>query len=110
MPADKCPYEPLALLLREPFTNEASELGEHLIIELISNESEYGEDDNGLLRLTLALMLPGRGLFKREPPPPPASILKWKSVLPNELGGCRSVNVREPKYSDVRPMPNIKTR
>lgn len=100
-PADKWPYEPLALLLRDPFTMVANELGENRIIELMSNESEYGDEDSARFRLTDARMLPGRGLFSREP-----SMLKWKSVLANELGGCRSVSgPRVPRYSELRPMP-----
>lgn len=39
-PADRWPYEPLALDDREPFTIEASEFGENRIIELMSKESE----------------------------------------------------------------------
>lgn len=63
--ADRWPYDPLVLLLREALTSEAREFGEYRIIELISNESEYGEDDKARLRLTLARILPGRGLFNR---------------------------------------------
>lgn len=51
-------------------------------MELISNESEYGDEDKARLRLTLARILPDRGLLSREP-----SILNGKSVLANELGG-----------------------
>lgn len=58
LPADRCPYEPLALLLRLPLTILAKEFGEYRIIELMSKESEYGEDDNARLRLTLARILP----------------------------------------------------
>lgn len=55
VPADKCPNEPLAaLLLRDPFTIVASELGENRIIVLMSNESEYGDEDRARFRLTLA--------------------------------------------------------
>lgn len=58
-PADKWPNEPLAaLLLREPFTMVASELGENRIIVFMSNESEYGDEDNARLRLTLARSIP----------------------------------------------------
>lgn len=58
----------------------ARELGEKRIIELMSNESEYGDEDSARFRLTLARMLPpppGRGLPSRPLP----SRLKWKSVL-----------------------------
>lgn len=44
---------------------ETSELGEKRIMELMSNESEYGDDDSALLRL--CRRLPGRGLASREP-------------------------------------------
>lgn len=55
VPADKWPNEPLAaLLLREPFTIVASEFGENRIIVLISNESEYGDEERARFRLTLA--------------------------------------------------------
>lgn len=58
----------------------------------MSNESEYGDDDNARFRLIDARR-PARGLLNRDP-----SMLKWKSVLANELGGWRSVRVvREPK-------------
>lgn len=83
LPADKCPYDPLALLLLLPFISELTrEFGEYLIMELISNESEYGDEDKArfllvkLARRLLAALVP--------------SILKWKSALANELGGCRS--------------------
>lgn len=46
--ADRWPYEPLVLELRDPFMKETRELGENLIIELISKESEYGELDSAL--------------------------------------------------------------
>lgn len=64
-PAERCPYDPLALEDLEPFTMEAKEFGENLIIELISNESEYGDELNA--RFREALILPGRGLFNLEP-------------------------------------------
>lgn len=70
-PADKWPYEPLALDERDPFTIDANEFGEKRIIEFISNESEYGDDDNA--RFLDALILLGRGLFNREP-------LKYKRI------------------------------
>lgn len=44
---------------------EAKEFGENRIIELISKESEYGEELNA--RFREALILPGRGLFNLEP-------------------------------------------
>jgi hypothetical protein len=68
-------------------------LGEYRIMELMSNESEYGEEDSARFRLTLARILPGRGEFSRE-----LSMLKWKSVLANEFTWCKSVRVvRAPK-------------
>lgn len=58
MPADKWPNEPLAaLLLRDPFTIVANEFGENRIIVLMSNESEYGDDERARFRLTLALSI-----------------------------------------------------
>lgn len=91
--ADRWPYDPLAAeLAREPLTIVARELGENRIIELISNESEYGDEDIARLRLIEARIDP------RPPPPGPrelardaaaaaaaASRLKWKSVLASEL-------------------------
>lgn len=68
LPADKWPYDPLALLLRLPFTMLVNELGEYRIIELISKESEYGDEDKARFRLTLARILPGRGLFSLPDP------------------------------------------
>lgn len=87
VPADKCPNDPLAtLLLREPLTIVANEFGENRIIELISNESEYGDEDMARLRLTLARNIlfaaASRELAKRPLLP---SKLKWKSALANEL-------------------------
>lgn len=87
-PADKCPYDPLALLLLLPFIKELTrEFGEYLIIELISNESEYGDED----KARFLLVRLARRLLALVP-----SILKWKSALANELGGWRSeIAVRE---------------
>lgn len=65
VPAERCPYEPLALELLEPFTIETREFGEKRIMELISKESEYGEEDRARFRLCRRLF--GRGLFSREP-------------------------------------------
>lgn len=44
---------------------EASEFGENRIMELMSKESEYGDELRA--RFRDARMLPGRGLFNREP-------------------------------------------
>lgn len=44
---------------------ETREFGENLIIELMSKESEYGDDDSALLRLCRRLL--GRGLANRDP-------------------------------------------
>lgn len=44
---------------------EAKEFGEKRIIEFMSKESEYGEDERA--RLRDCRRLPGRGLFKRDP-------------------------------------------
>lgn len=49
-PADRWPYEPLALEDREPFTMDASEFGEKRIMELMSKESEYGEEERARFR------------------------------------------------------------
>lgn len=58
-PADKCPNDPLAaLLLREPLTMVAREFGENRIIVLMSNESEYGDEESARFRLTLARSIP----------------------------------------------------
>lgn len=86
-PADKWPNEPLAvLLLREPFTMVASEFGENRIIVLISNESEYGDDDSARFRFKLDRSMPleaaSRELLNRPLLP---SRLKRKSALANEL-------------------------
>jgi hypothetical protein len=43
---------------------DTREFGEKRIIELISNESEYGDDDSALFRLCRKLL--GRGLVSRE--------------------------------------------
>lgn len=87
VPADKWPNEPLAaLLLRDPLTIVAKEFGEKRIIELISNESEYGDEDSARFRLTLArniLFVASRELLSRPLLLP--SKLKWKSALANEL-------------------------
>ena len=64
-PAERWPYDPLALEDLDPLTMEASELGEKRIMELMSNESEYGDDESALFRDWRRL--PGLGLFKREP-------------------------------------------
>ena len=48
LPALRCPYEPLALDERDPFMKETNELGENLIIELMSNVSEYGDIESAL--------------------------------------------------------------
>lgn len=76
-PAERWPYEPLAaLLVRDPFIMVAKEFGEKRIMEFISNESEYGDEESARLRLTLARRLPppalDRGPFRR----PLASRLK----------------------------------
>lgn len=113
--ADRWPYDPLAAeLAREPFTIVARELGENRIIELMSNESEYGDEDMARLRLMEARIEP------RPPPPGPrepvrvaaaaaavaASRLKWKSVLASELAApaaaaaaaCKSASwARDPR-------------
>lgn len=109
-PADKWPNEPLAaLLLREPFTIVANELGENRIIVLISNESEYGDDDNARFRLTLARSI----LFEaasRELPNRPLlpSKLKWKSALANELFTAPWISLNDGprpfKYSALKPI------
>lgn len=44
---------------------DANEFGENRIMELMSKESEYGDDESALFRD--CRKLPGRGLFKREP-------------------------------------------
>jgi hypothetical protein len=43
---------------------ETSEFGEKRIIELMSNESEYGDEERALFRL--CRKLPGRGLVSLE--------------------------------------------
>jgi hypothetical protein len=43
---------------------DTREFGEKRIIELISNESEYGDDERALFRLCRKLL--GRGLVSRE--------------------------------------------
>lgn len=79
-PADKCPYDPLALLLLLPFISEfTSEFGEYRIMELMSKESEYGDEDKARFRLVKL----ARKLLAALAP----SILKWKSALANEFGG-----------------------
>lgn len=116
-PADKWPYEPLAVLpFRDPFTKVANEFGENRIIVLISKESEYGDEDRARFRLMLALSMllavaESRELLSRGPLP--LSRLKWKSVLARELltaaaAPCRSVKdgPRPPfKYSALNPRP-----
>lgn len=86
-PADRWPNEPLAvLLLRDPFTIVASEFGENRIIVLISNESEYGEDDSARFRFKLDLSMPLEAASRELPIRPLLpSKLKRKSALANEL-------------------------
>jgi Uma2 family endonuclease len=79
---------------------EAKELGENLIIELISKESEYGEDDKALFRD--CLKLPGLGLLSREP-----SMLKGNSLLARVEDGCNSDSPRALRYSGDSPSPCI---
>jgi hypothetical protein len=71
---------------------DTREFGEKRIIELISNESEYGDDESALFLLWRKLL--GRGLVSREL----ASMEKGNSELPMvEGGGCSSVRAREPR-------------
>lgn len=101
-PADKCPYEPLALDERDPFTMDANEFGEKRIMEFISNESEYGDDERALF--LEARILLGLGLLSREP-----SKLNGNSVLANVDAGCNSVNPLAVKYSGDNPNPENAT-
>lgn len=112
MPADKWPNEPLAaLLLRDPFTIVANEFGENRIIVLMSNESEYGDEERARFRLTLARSIllavaVSRELLSRVPLLPSK---KWKSAVANELltAPWRSVNDGPRpafRYSALKPM------
>lgn len=49
-PAERWPYEPVALELRDAFMMDVRELGEKRIMELMSNVSEYGDEDSGRFR------------------------------------------------------------
>lgn len=108
-PADRWPNDPLAaLLLRDPFTIVANELGENRIIVLMSNESEYGDEESARFRLTLARSIPlvaaSRELPKRPLLP---SKLKWKSALANELFTAPWISLNDGprpfKYSALNP-------
>lgn len=105
-PADKCPNEPLAVLpLREPFTIVANEFGENRIIVLISNESEYGEDDSARLRFKLDRSIPLEAASRELPKRPLLpSKLKRKSALANELFISPNVGPRPFKYSALKPI------
>ena len=108
-PADKWPNEPLAvLLLREPFIMVASEFGENRIIVLISNESEYGEDDNARFRFKLDLNIPLEAASRELPSRPLLpSKLKRKSALANELFTALWISPNDGprpfKYSALKP-------
>lgn len=87
----------------------ANELGEKRIIELISNESEYGDEERARLRLTARSIL--FVAASRELPNRPLlpSKLNGKSALANELfpAACRSLNDGPRpafKYSALRPI------
>lgn len=87
----------------------ANELGEKRIIELISNESEYGDEERARLRLTARSIL--FAAASRELPSRPLlpSKLKGNSALANELfaAPCRSPSDGPRpafKYSALRPV------
>lgn len=90
-------------------------MGENLIIEFMSKESEYGDDDNARLRDCRKLL--GLGLFNLEPK---YSVLvdglkdKWRyvpsklngnSVLARVDAGCKSGKPLALRYSGDKPRP-----
>lgn len=88
----------------------ANVFGENRIIELISNESEYGDEDRARFRLTAArsilFVAASRELAKRPLLP---SKLNGKSVLANELFTAPCISLNDGprpafKYSALKPV------